>query len=593
LVIAYRLVIAFLAACYPLLAQAVGAEAPRRAAVDDLPIIAEVHVLEDRVRVLLEVDPEALQALEGRPAGSGAMGSDAGRSQRTAGELLGELLEIRDGTGRVLAARPRLIQARGPVRRSAPFAGLLHPAGGQAAPQRPAERSIHAEIDYSFDDMRPDRLFFAPPVDPLGRALVPMGVLVYHQSVPVTDFHRLPGEVRLALSWADPWRSRFDLPELARQRRDVLSHFLYVEREELRHEILIRLDTLADWMDLGLADPRLVYPEEVPLLKERVAGFFAERNPLFADALRLSPTSVETRFVELTPSGVRPVKTDERMEVPPAVLGVILTFPMETIPEEIIVGWRLFSERNREVPAVSIDPAGPRHALLTLDDPVLVWSKRDADFGAGSVEPIAMEEGRRLGLPIPSLVLFSLAAGCLVLAWRWPIVPRWRLLAMAGGGMLVAATLYRVGVVQVANPLTGPPGERRAEAIVEGLAANLHYAAWARDGAAREQALAASVDVRSLSSVLLEVRRALSIEVADGIPARVERLEDVAIEARDGYWPGSAFTAQASWSAVAGAAHWGSEQKTRVRFDVEVDLDLIDGLWKVTSFRVIDAEPKG
>jgi hypothetical protein len=593
LVIAYRLVIAFLAACYPLLAQAAGAETPRRAAADDLPIVAEIHVLEDRVRVLLEVDPEALQALEGRPAGSGAAGPDVARSQRTAGEILGELLEIRDGTGRVLAAQPRQIQARGPERRRAPFAGLLHPAGGLAAPQRLAEGSLHVEIDYSFDDMRPDRLVFAPPVDPLRRALVPMGVLVYHQSVPVTDFHRLPGEVRLALNWADPWRSQFDLPELARQRRDVLSHFLYVEREELRHEILIRLDTLAGWMDLGLADPRLVYPEEVPPLKERVAGFFAERNPLFADGLRLRPTSVETRFVELTPSGVRPVTTDERMEAPPAVLGVILTFPMETIPEEIIVGWRLFSERNREVPAVSIGPAGPRPALLTVDDPVLVWRKRAADFGAGPVEPIAMGDGRRLGLPIPSLVLLFLAAVCLVLAWRWAIVPRWRLLAMAGGGMLVAAVLYRVGVVQVANPLTGPPGERRAAAIVEGLAANLHYAAWARDGAAREQALAASVDPRSLPSVLPEVRRALSIEVAGGIPARVERLEDVVIEARGGIWPGSAFKAQASWSAVASAAHWGSEQKRRVRFDVEVELDLIEGFWKVTSFRVIDAEPKG
>ena len=84
--IAYRLVIAFLVACYPLLAQAAGAETPRRAAVDDLPIVAEIHVLEDRVRVLLEVDPEALQALEGRPAGSGAAGSDVARSQRTAGE---------------------------------------------------------------------------------------------------------------------------------------------------------------------------------------------------------------------------------------------------------------------------------------------------------------------------------------------------------------------------------------------------------------------------------------------------------------------------------------------------------------------------
>jgi hypothetical protein len=591
-VIAYRLVIAFLAACYPLLAQAAGAEVPRRAAVGDLPIIAEIHVLEDRVRVLLEVDPEALQALEGRLAGSGAAGPDVARSQRAVGELLGELLEIRDGTGRVLAAQPRQIQAHGPERRRAPFAGLIHPAGGLTAPQRLAEGSLHAEIDYSFDDMRPDRLVFAPPVDPLRRALVPMGVLVYHQSVPVTDFHRLPGEVRLALNWADPWRSQFDLPELARQRRDVLSHFLYVEREELRHEILIRLDTLADWMDLGLADPRLVYPEEVPLLKERVAGFFTERNPLFADGLRLRPTSVETRFVELTPSGVRPVTTDERMEAPPAVLGVILTFHMETIPEEIIVGWRMFSERNRDVPAASIDPAGPQSALLTVDDPVLVWRKRAADFGAGSVEPIAMEEGRRLGLPIPSLVLLFLAAACLVLAWRWPIVPRWRLLAMAGGGMLVAAVLYRVGVVQVVDPLTGPPGERRAEAIVEGLATNLHYAAWARDGAAREQALAASIDASSLSSVLPEVRRALSIEVADGIPARVERLEDVVIEAGDGNWPGSAFKVQASWSAVAGAAHWGSEQERRVRFDVEVELNLIDGFWKVTSFRVIDAKPK-
>lgn len=577
-----RFAIVLLAACSLFAGHAVRADAPSSAEAPSWPVFAEIHILHDRVQVLLELDPAALSAIDpSLSLGPGAMS-----------DILGAVLEIRDGMGRVLSARVRPLDPRRQAQAKPQAARLLRTAGGSLTTPEPVADGtiVRAEIDYPFDDIRPERLVLAPPLDPLGRARLPMGFLVYHQTVPVTEVRRLPGEVRLALSWVDPWRSRFTLPELARDRDDVLSHFLYVEREELRHEILVRLNTLSEWTDLGLADPRLVYAEEVEVLRERVAAFFAARNPLFADGRRLRPDAVETHIVRLIPGGVQLMEVAERVEAAPTVLGVILSYPIETVPEKVTVQWQLFSELIREVPAVTIDPTGSHAVLQSVDAPVMEWRGSPSGFGADPIEPVAMSDDRWLGVPVFSAVLVVLSLVCVTLAMWSRAQPRWRLLAMAAGWMAAAVLLDRVGVVEVVNPIAGLPDDQRAEAIVTQLVANLHHAAAASDEATRTRALAVSAGGEGLSRVSAEVGRALTLSVQGGLPARIVQVDNLVIEARGGGWLGSAFSVRASWRALGSAAHWGDDHTTpRMRFDAEIGLALIDGAWKVTSLRVRDA----
>ncbi len=578
----HRLVIMLWVACSLMIGQAVSADAPSSDAARDWPVFAEIHVLEDRVRVLLELDPAVLRDA-GKP-----VGDDPGSTKA----ILREVLEIRDGTGRVLSARARPLDMRRQARTKPEAIRLLHPAGGVAVGPDPMADGtvVRAEIDYPFNDLRPNRLVLAPPVDPLGRSLLRMGVMVYHQTVPVTGVRRLPGEAHLVLSWADPWRSRFTLPELARDRDDVLSHFLYVERAELRHEILIRLKTLSEWTDLGLADPRLVYAEDVELLRKRVAAFFAERNPLFADGRRLRPETVETHIVRLAAAGgARLREVGERVEAPPVVLGIILSYPVETVPEKVTVQWQLFSERIREVPAVMVDPMGSHADVQTVDNPVMEWRRPRLGSVTDPVAPVAMADERKLPVSVVSAALISLSLVCVALVLCTALFSRWRLLAIAGGGVVAAVLLHPFAVIEVANPILGPPDGQRAAGIVSQLVTNLHHAAAARDEATRARALAVSVGGEGLSRVSAEVGRALPLTKLGDLPTRVVRVEDLAIEAKDDAWLGSAFGVRASWYVQGSAAHWGGDHRTRVRVDAEMELALIDGLWKVTSLRVHDA----
>jgi len=178
--------------------------------------IAEITVLDDRVKVALEIyvgDLETFSAL---------VPDDWLKDQAAERPPLAERLRqfsengLRFATdsGKTLQAELRLAEPRLRKDRFSPFAGMINPYTRQRVPEAPADkRVLYVELEYPFDGEAPNTLAMSPPSDEGGRALVTIGFIVYHKAVPVIDFRYLGATSTLTLD-DDPWYSKFDNPNL-------------------------------------------------------------------------------------------------------------------------------------------------------------------------------------------------------------------------------------------------------------------------------------------------------------------------------------------------------------------------------------------
>ena len=164
------------------------------------------------------------------------------------------------------------------VDRQSPFAGMINPYTRQRVPEAPADkRVLYAEMIYPFKG-KPKSITMVPPLDEEGRARVTIGFIAYHKAVPVIDFRYLGSPAKLNLNWADPWYSRFDNPNLKRHHKSALMSYLYVEPHEVRHEVLIRVKDMEEWMDLGLRGKEYIEVDELDGLREADWGVSSRKE---------------------------------------------------------------------------------------------------------------------------------------------------------------------------------------------------------------------------------------------------------------------------------------------------------------------------
>ena len=257
------------------------------------PNIAEITVLDDRVNVRLEVYVGDLEYFDDLiPDDMLKEGSvDRPSEDERMAHFSTSVLSIRGSDGVPLPAKLRLAEPRLRVDRKSRFAGALNPSTGQRVPEAPADkRVLFAEIDYSFSG-RPSSLTISPLTAAGGNTMVSIGFIAYHKAVPVIDFRYLSSAATLRLDWNDPWYSRFDNRNLKRHHKSALMSFLYIEPREIRHEVLIRVRDLQDWISLALDGKTMIDSTDQAEIKKRALRFFETRNPLRVEGTARQPAS--------------------------------------------------------------------------------------------------------------------------------------------------------------------------------------------------------------------------------------------------------------------------------------------------------------
>jgi hypothetical protein len=436
-------------------------------------------------------------------------------------------------------------------------------------------------------------LTIIPPLDERGISKVSIGFRTFHEQVPIIDFRFLSQPSTVTLDWADPWYSAFDKKALKRWQQSGLMTYLYVEPYEVRHETLVRVRDLEAWIDLGLRGNEYIEVDEVNPLKEQVGEFILNHSKVLIDGKQLRPILDRTSFVKYTMTRTFFIEQPERMPLNTAMLGVIITYLTEGIPQEVTVGWDLFSDRIQKVPTSAIDPAGPFPSYVTPDENVLVWTNFLKNYQMPTVAEVVLDESLTT-LKIPLASALCLLA---VLPVAFQIRKHRQNARLIGMHIGLAVLLIAGGVllhpflqVAVAKPVAMAPKmtDKDAVAILDSLLKNIYRSFDFREEEDVYDRLATSVHGNLLSEIYLQNRRSLVVTQAGGARARVKEVEilDVDVNHLDDRSLGLLFRAE--WTAIGSVGHWGHIHTRKNQYNANITVEPVDGAWKISSLELLE-----
>jgi len=543
--------------------------------------IAEIFLSEEAIRVELEIGgPDLLGFRNLMPDGVyERMGFEpepfVDRLVRFFGEDL--VFRLDDGPpipGRIVEMEPRKRVVRDEI--------TGEPV---AVPEGEEEDVIFAVLEYPLQ-ARPDKIAMKPPATEAGMSAASIGMVTYHENLPVNDFRYFGTEEILDLDWSDPWYSKFRNRNLRRQYDSPINAFLYVEPYEVRVEIIVRPVDMEQWMDLGLEGRKTIPVEMQYELQTQIAEFLAEHLNLTIDGEPVAPEFDRVNFLRRTLRTSTVIAPPEELDVVSATLGVIYVAATEGLPQEASITWDLFTDRIQRIPAAATDEAGPLRFFLVPDDNVLWWK----NFLKNPTMPTLLEivPPPSLGVRLAGWVGWGALAVLAVMLLRVGVdLMKGRGLAKRGLAALLILLLVACSSLALALPnrLT----DERSEEIVAGLLHNVYRAFDFRGEENIYDVLDQSVSGDLLTEIYLETRRGLELASQGGARAKVKAIEMLEVQPRRVRGePG--FVARALWNVAGSVGHWGHIHTRTNQYEAELTIQPVDGAWKVTDLEILQEE---
>jgi hypothetical protein len=481
------------------------------------------------------------------------------------------------GEVQVLAQRPRTNRST---------------ASQAAAEARPASSMVtYVELIYTLADP-PATLTLTPPMhDDHRKAAAEIGVMVYHESIPVINFQCLRRPEILQLDWRDPWYSAFKSPDLQRHHRAPIMTFLYIEPYEVRFEMLMRLKTLVSWMSLDLQHPMQIGMDEQARLRERIGQFLAQQSQVHIDGATSRPLLDRVEFVRVTPQGIQPLETVESLTLNTALVGVILAYIMPGLPQEVIVDWTFFNGQITSIPSTIIDPVSQLTYDMTPAQPSLRWTNLldHYNYQAATIDAITAQAAKQLDIALPSVVLGLAALLVFGLGRRLGLNGLYRSVAMALM-VLIAVVVWPFGRIAVRNPLAAPYELPDVEAILilQGLLQNTYRAFDFRAENDVYDKLAVSASGDLITDIYLQHRQRLEMEEQGGARAKVQDVQ--LLDATPSGPPGQRqhLTFQCTWRITGIVNHWGHTHQRRNQYEARVTIQPIERSWKMVDLDLIE-----
>jgi hypothetical protein len=317
-----------------------------------------------------------------------------------------------------------------------------------------------------------------------------------------------------------------------------------------------------------------------------------EHEYVLIDGAQLTPILDRTSYVESSISRSRFIDVPERVPLNTAMIGVVITYLTDGIPQEVETRWDLFSERVKKVTATMTDPAGPFPYDLTADDNILKWTNYLKNYTIPTVDQTAVDETHR-GVPLP---LLSLGCGVLISLLIVIIIRRWRRsqpvtlpLALICVLFVGAVMLYPYQQIALGSSVrSGQISNEQIKEIVYNLLKNVYRAFDFREEENVYDKLALSVDGNLLTEIYLQNRKSMLIEQAGGAQAKVIQVQVEHAEIDQAAKSDDAIDVKTNWSALGTVGHWGHVHTRRNVYDAVLTLAVVDGSWKITGIDVLE-----
>jgi len=426
------------------------------------------------------------------------------------------------------------------IDRQSPFAGMINPYTKQRIPDAPADkRVVYAEIIYPFKG-KPEQLQISPPLDESGKAMVTLGFIAYHRSVPIIDFRYLGQPEKLNLNWRDPWYTTFENKNLTRHHKYPLMLFLYVEPRQVRLESLMRVSDIVEMtsFDLPKRDENAVKRK----LHDHVRDYFLKESVLDIDDSPVSPATVTVRYFIVSVTGLKPIDNPSVLDDASLLVGVSRQYYIDTLPQHIQSTWTYFNPRFDKIPFTATDPAGPLPGFISLHDPVLDWQNLLKTYHEPVMRSLEATTGWRITFPF------------------------------IGQKTLV----------------TRPPNEQQAMVIVGDVLENLRIAFLEKNPAASPRQLEKILTKDHAGVLATELSKLFAPAMKRGGVGEVKSFADLTIKNIQPLSKQDGFRAITTGSAVIQAMHWGHTDQLQVQFQLLLDLVEVDNQWRLADVTIID-----
>jgi hypothetical protein len=508
------------------------------------PNIAEIYVLDDQVKVKLEVyigDLEKFKELipdEWITDPKIKRASLEQRMQSFATERFRFITE--DGTK--LPAKLQLVEPRMRVDRKSAFAGMINPYTKQRVQTAPDDkRVLYAEIVYPFDK-KPQQLTIVPPSDERGNAIASIGFITYHQAVPVIDFRFLGQSAKLNLDWQDPWYTQFDNKNLTRHHKNPLMVFLYVEPRQVRLESLMRISDISAMTDFSLEDSQVDLKEKHQRLEDHIKNYYADKQALNIDGKAFKSDTVRVEFLSATLRGLKVIEDPTIVDESSLLVGVSQRVFVESLPQKIDSQWQYFNQRIDRIPFTATDPVGPFQGLITKEDPGFDWQNFLKKYQEPVMQPVIVETGWNIDLPY-------------------------------------------LGKIKIFNKM---PDQEQAVSIVGGVLENVRVSYIEKDPDALPQALGKVISEKQTLEIETELAKLFSPKVTGGAVGAVQLFNNVEVIDIRELTKSDGFSATISGAAFISAQHWGHVDQRQLSFQLVLDLIEENTQWRLADLTVVD-----
>jgi len=450
-----------------------------------------------------------------------------------------------------------------------------------------SKEMLFVEIIYPLSN-QPKKVVITPPMEPgLQGTRANIGFVTYHKKIPVNDLRYLSQPSTLHLNWDDPWYSRFDNINLRRHHQSSLMSFLYVDPYEVRHEVLMRVKDLEEWIDLGYQLDDVIEVEDQDALKEKISNFLVGRNIVTIDGKVGVPIIDKVHFVKWSLAGIQIQEGKEPMDYSSAVIGVIFAFPHDSIAQDISIDWDMFSDKILEVPQVATDPAGPMPYILRKDDHVLTWKNYLKKYKLPTISEVQVSSAEIPLLKIAAILFLTF--GVVRLIRNRNKIKKTKLFygGLIGVGIIIFfASLFFKPSLEIPFIQKTSFTKPEASSLISHLLKNTYRAFDFREESDIYDKLAVSNAEELLTKIYIDTRKSMVLESQGGIQVKVKEVEITDVEEVASDKEGISF--KCKWLVKGDVGHWGHIHSRNNQYSAILNLRSKNGLWKLYDIDLIE-----
>lgn len=462
----------------------------------------------------------------------------------------------------------------------------LVPAIKSAATAEMKKSAAFITVFYPFSNEQPNQLVIAPDFQTIATAGKQYSITVSHQGLPVIDHGVLTSTETLILDWQDPWYSHFNNPKLKRDHNDPVMAFLYIEPQQIKSEVVVRIKEMANWADLKLRDPLLIYPDEFASLKQKVADFLLSKNQLITGSTS-TPVLDRVDYIKMGASDIQAYTPQQIQKQVSTLIGVSIIHPTAKIPNTIQWHWELFSDKIQRVAIRAYDPAGLFDSYVTAKYPVFEWENMLADIDLPELDnkKVTSVKVDTSQADIQLYAILGILGFILLFIISYKYTPslirKYTHSVILLFSLAITYQLLQTGNISFKQKkLTS----QQSETILNQLLWNVYQAFEATEEIATYDKLAYSISGDLIETLYLQNRKSFLTE--DGGWAKTENIKIQNIKQLSADFDGS-YLFDCEWLVSGQVIHWGHQHRRDNVYHATVKIMPIEDNWKITALESI------